>query len=445
MRAMICRRMTAVVAAVLYSILLTVAMPSAYAQDGRKSTLAVVDFEVKGGIEQKQAGEIVAGLFGTSLSTKYSIVERQYISKVIEEQEFRLSDLVSNREKTIRIGELLGADYVVVGVVSQLGTTVTVEARVVNVQSGEWGERGYIYCEGISEVPKNLPALLAKMKLLGEGGLDMPTPKHITSPQSAREQEFNNLFAEADAMLKAGNPFESIELASKALELPGYKQNEDVEYILQKAAESVRQNKQLLFKDRNITLQESLRILKHASELNPDNAQIQQAISGLKEMFSIGKPKQAVIIVVRAGQTINRDFAMDYPDEKTTISIKASLDANVETWQYFKRYSSSDVRKTYGSNEGRLRISISAGMTTIWTDDFPGELIAELGRNWQDWEIPHFDQKNNLPVSINWGRYCFMLRVGSTGSRWTESSRNNYPRGRIESAYIDVKYVLNMD
>ena len=129
-------------------IVIMLALSCHVAWGAEKAKLAVVDFETKGKIEEKQAGEIVAGLFGTSLSDKYTILERQQIAKVITEQKFQLTDLVSDRNKATRVGKLLGADHIVVGTVSQLGKTVTVEARVVNVATGQWGERGYIYCKG---------------------------------------------------------------------------------------------------------------------------------------------------------------------------------------------------------------------------------------------------------------------------------------------------------
>ena len=207
----------------------------------QKAKLAVVDFQTKGKIEEKQAGEIVAGLFGTSLSDKYIILERQQIAKVITEQKFQLTDLVADRNKATRIGKLLGADHIVVGTVSQLGKTVTVEARVVNVATGQWGERGYIYCKGIGEVPKNLPALLSKMKLLGKGGLSTPVPEEVTGPLSAREETFKALIAKGTAALNAGNPAAAKKMAEQAIEIPGYKNDADAAFLLKRAREDLKQ------------------------------------------------------------------------------------------------------------------------------------------------------------------------------------------------------------
>jgi len=219
--------------------LLTLGFVTAACAQEQKSKLAVVDFEVKGSVSEKQAGEIVAGLFGTSLSDKYVVLERQQVSRVIDEQKFQLSDLVSDKGKVARIGQLLGAAYIVVGTVSQLGTTVTVQARVVDVTTGEWGERGYIYCEGIGEIPKNLPALLSKMKLLGEGGLSVPVPKEVSGPMSERDETFKGLISKASASLSAGKPEDALEFVRQASEIPGFENDANVKWLQQRASKAL--------------------------------------------------------------------------------------------------------------------------------------------------------------------------------------------------------------
>ena len=224
-------------------VVVMLALSCQIALGAQKAKLAVIDFETRGKIEEEQAGEIVAGLFGTSLSDKYIILERQQIAKVITEQKFQLTDLVSDRNKARRIGKLLGADHIVVGTVSQLGKTVTVEARVVNVATGQWGERGYIYCKGIGEVPKNLPALLSKMKLLGKGGLSTPVPEEVTGPLSAREETFKALIAKGTAALNAGNPAAAKKMAEQAIEIPGYVEDRDAQFLLKRAAAALEHQK----------------------------------------------------------------------------------------------------------------------------------------------------------------------------------------------------------
>lgn len=200
---------------------------------GAKEKLAVVDFAENGRIKVSQAGKIVANLFGAALSDKYILLERMQINKIITEQRFSLSDLVGNKSKAKRLGKLLGADKLVVGNVSALGNTVTVDARVVDVSSGKWSERAYIYCSGIGEIPKNLPTLLAKMRLLGNGGVSIPMPVHASGPLSYRSQTFAKYLSVGHAKLRSGDLETARAMAMSASKVPGYKHDRNVKFLRQ--------------------------------------------------------------------------------------------------------------------------------------------------------------------------------------------------------------------
>lgn len=219
-----------------------------------REKLAVVDFAEQGEIKSHQAGQIVANLFGAALSDKYTLLERMQINKIIAEQRFSVSDLVSNNNEASKLGKLLGADKLVVGNVAALGDTITVDARVVDVSSGEWSERAYIYCSGLGEIPKNLPTLLSKMKLLGDGGVSAPMPTHASGPLSMRDQTFSSLLSRAYAALKSNDFDQAEKLAKEASEIPGYKDNQDISYLLmqikQQRNEYMNQNN----KDKNMTI-----------------------------------------------------------------------------------------------------------------------------------------------------------------------------------------------
>lgn len=198
-----------------------------------KEKLAVVDFAENGKLKSAQAGKIVANLFGAALSDKYTLLERMQINKIITEQRFSLSDLVGNKSKAKRLGKLLGADKLVVGNVSALGTTITVDARVVDVNSGSWSERAYIYCGGLGEIPKNLPTLLSKMKLLGDGGVSVPMPTHASGPISYRDQTFLKYLSVGHAKLKSGDLKSAKNMAASASKIPGYQYDKNVKFLLQ--------------------------------------------------------------------------------------------------------------------------------------------------------------------------------------------------------------------
>lgn len=153
-----------------------------------KEKIAIVDFSEKGAIKSPQAGQIVADLFSAALAEKYQLIERAKINKVIAEQSFIISDLISNNKAAGRLGTLLSADKLVVGNIAALGDTITVDASVFNVSTGKWDERAYIYCASLGEIPKKLPELLSKVKLTGDDGIVAPV-KSLNQPLSDKGRD----------------------------------------------------------------------------------------------------------------------------------------------------------------------------------------------------------------------------------------------------------------
>ncbi len=69
-------------------------------------------------------------------SHKYIVLDRSNIAQVLKEKEFQVSGLVSDREIK-KAGEYLGADFVVVARVSQVGDTYFISAKMISVETGE--------------------------------------------------------------------------------------------------------------------------------------------------------------------------------------------------------------------------------------------------------------------------------------------------------------------
>jgi curli biogenesis system outer membrane secretion channel CsgG len=84
--------------------------------------IAVTDFENKAG-----ADPVVVGALADMLSTgivksgKFTVVERAALSKVVDEQNFGTSGAV-DPASAAEVGKMLGAEYVLIGVVSELNT-----------------------------------------------------------------------------------------------------------------------------------------------------------------------------------------------------------------------------------------------------------------------------------------------------------------------------------
>ena len=92
------------------------------------------------------AGRIVASLLANELSAlnNVTIVERGQIEELINEQELQMSGVISSRS-AVQIGEVLGANAVVVGDVTEWvnwtsiglhGSTVSFSMRMIETESG---------------------------------------------------------------------------------------------------------------------------------------------------------------------------------------------------------------------------------------------------------------------------------------------------------------------
>ncbi len=66
----------------------------------------------------------------------FTLLERKDLGTIIEEQEIRLSALFEGAG-ALRIGELLGADYIMVGRIGKLGTLYIISLRMLDVATGD--------------------------------------------------------------------------------------------------------------------------------------------------------------------------------------------------------------------------------------------------------------------------------------------------------------------
>jgi tetratricopeptide (TPR) repeat protein len=107
----------------------------ALALSKRRSTISVADFEVRGDLGIAYAGRSIAEELLPAFRSRFDLVERGQLSKVIDELRLDSSDLAGNAEGRRELGRLARVQYLVVGSVSPL-CGITVNARLVEVRSG---------------------------------------------------------------------------------------------------------------------------------------------------------------------------------------------------------------------------------------------------------------------------------------------------------------------
>ncbi|MBN1550216.1 hypothetical protein JW979_02055 [bacterium] len=109
---------------------------SGYAYVYGKPTIAVLDFESIGA--EEHLGKAVSEIMRTELidTNRYRVVERAQINKTISEQRFQKSGLIDDKS-AIELGKLLGADLIVIGSVVKIGTSYTINSRMIETKTGE--------------------------------------------------------------------------------------------------------------------------------------------------------------------------------------------------------------------------------------------------------------------------------------------------------------------
>ncbi|MBD3233765.1 MAG: DUF2380 domain-containing protein [candidate division Zixibacteria bacterium] len=99
-------------------------------------SVAVMDFIPKG-VTDIEASALTDRLRSELVQIgQYRVVEREMMNVILAEQGFQLTGCVSDK-CIVAAGQILGAAYMVAGSISKIGETYSVNARLLDVESGE--------------------------------------------------------------------------------------------------------------------------------------------------------------------------------------------------------------------------------------------------------------------------------------------------------------------
>ncbi len=144
--------------AIIISLLLLVLSMSA------QTHIAVVNLKAEGVSNQESSaltGRLASELFRTG---KYVVLEREMLDKILDEQKFQLSGCSTN-ECLVQVGQLANVQQIVGGNISKVGKVFSVDARMVDVESGIIiataqysirGEIGELMLQGMKEIAQEL-------------------------------------------------------------------------------------------------------------------------------------------------------------------------------------------------------------------------------------------------------------------------------------------------
>jgi TolB-like protein len=115
--------------------------------------IAILRFDLPAKDRERTArGELLADLLTAGIASRFTVVERKEIQKILAEQKLNLSGLVAP-EQAVKAGKLLGARYLVAGKVTRLDDQTVVIVRVISVETSAF--KGVtLSFKGEPELPK---------------------------------------------------------------------------------------------------------------------------------------------------------------------------------------------------------------------------------------------------------------------------------------------------
>jgi len=126
--------------------------------------IAIIDFEGIG-VTEDEAKVLTQRLTSEMITLEvYQVVERSEMKRLLDEQKFQYSGCVDTK-CAVEIGKMIGAKYMVVGSVSKLGSSYSIDSRMIDVESSEayigatfvyQGQIDVLLTNGISSVARQL-------------------------------------------------------------------------------------------------------------------------------------------------------------------------------------------------------------------------------------------------------------------------------------------------
>jgi TolB-like protein len=138
-----------------------------------QQTIAVIEFEGKG-VSQTEASALSDELeIHLSNIGGYIVIERSERGNILEEQGFQQTGCVSS-ECAVEVGKLLGSQLIVVGSISKVGSTFSVTAKIVDVQTGKITRTANYKYRGIIDDLLLTGMAEVASQLIGQGGPRAP-------------------------------------------------------------------------------------------------------------------------------------------------------------------------------------------------------------------------------------------------------------------------------
>jgi len=159
--------------------------------------IAIIDFEGIS-VSEADAKALTQRLTSEMITLElYQVLERSEMKRLLDEQKFQYSGCV-DLKCAVELGKMLGAKYMVVGSVSKVGSSYSIDSRMIDVESSEAyisanfthkGEIDILLTSGIVSIAKQLCELegnpqdtLTPSPSPSSSQSPLPSPPSIPSP-----------------------------------------------------------------------------------------------------------------------------------------------------------------------------------------------------------------------------------------------------------------------
>jgi TolB-like protein len=113
-------------------------LASAQKSSPKKFNIAVLDFEAREGVGRGEAASL-SDIFCAQLAQtgQYTIVDRNRIKAILNEQGFQQSEACSSVECVVEVGKFLNVQKIFTGVIGKIGRLYTVNIQLINVTTAQ--------------------------------------------------------------------------------------------------------------------------------------------------------------------------------------------------------------------------------------------------------------------------------------------------------------------
>jgi len=162
----------------------------------QKSKIAIIEFsDIQGKVSnlgRYLAEELTTRLY---LTGEFEVVERQLLNKVLQEHQLTLSGII-DENSAVELGKILGVDAIATGSITDLGSGVKVNARLISTESGK------VFSVASVKIPKDdtVKMLLGQM-ITSTGGLNNNTPTKNQTPTNPIVEKEGLIFELVEATM----------------------------------------------------------------------------------------------------------------------------------------------------------------------------------------------------------------------------------------------------